>query len=85
MEYHEFQFCLLSRLSVASLSHSASSHCSCICMAQVPCLVTFVFCASFHPHVIHVCLTADWHLDCTRVDPFWFSSFDMVAELTLIW
>ena len=53
--------------SVASLSHCESFHCSCICMAQVPCLVTLVFvCASFHPHVIHVCLTADWHLDCAR-------------------
>ena len=39
------------------------------------CHVCFV-CASFHPHVIHDCLTADWHLDCTRVDPFWLSSFD---------
>ena len=33
------------------------------------------FCASFHPHVIHVCLTADWHLHYTRFDPFWLSSF----------
>ena len=47
MEYHEFQ-------SVASLSHCESFHCSCICMAQVPCLVTFVLFSSFHPHVIHV-------------------------------
>ena len=57
--------------SVASFSHCESFHCSCICMAQVPCLVTFCFvCASFHPHVIHVCLTADWHLDCTRDRPW---------------
>ena len=31
--------------SVASLSHCESFHCSCICMAQDPCLVTFVLLA----------------------------------------
>ena len=62
---------------VASLSHCESFslfmhlHGS----SSLSCHVCFV-CASFHPHVIHVCLTADWHLDCTRVDPFWLSSFD---------
>ena len=37
--------------SVASLSHCESFHFSCICMAQVPCLVTFVL---FAPRFIHM-------------------------------
>ena len=37
--------------SVASLSHCESFHCSCICMAQVPCLVTLVL---FAPRFIHM-------------------------------
>ena len=36
---------------VASLSHCESFHCSCICMAQDPCLFTFVF---FAPRFIHM-------------------------------
>ena len=64
MEYHELQFCLdlccivesLRILSLFMHLHGSSS---------LSCHVCFV-CASFHPHVIHVCLTADWHLDCTH-------------------
>ena len=37
--------------SVASLSHCESFHCSCICMAQDPCLVTFVL---FAPRFNHM-------------------------------
>ena len=74
MEYHAFQFCLALCCILFMHLHGSSS---------LSCHVCFV-CASFHPHVIHVRLTADWHLDCTCVDPFWLSSFDMVAELTLI-
>ena len=83
MEYHEFHFCLAWCCIVESLRilskfmHLRGS-------SSLSCHICFV-CASFHPHVVHVCLTADWHLDSTRVDPFWLSSFDMVAELTLIW
>ena len=74
MEYHEFQFCLawccivesLRNLSLFMPLYGSSSLSGYFCFV----------CASFHPHVIHVCLTTDWHLDCTRVDPFWLSSFD---------
>ena len=41
--------------SVGSLSHCESFHCSCICMAQDPCLVTFVL---FAPHFIHMSSTS---------------------------
>ena len=36
-----------------------------------PCLVTFVL---FAPRVIHVCLTADWHLDYARDRPILVTS-----------
>ena len=74
MEYHEFQFCLawcriVESLRIFSLfMHLHGSR-------SLSCHVCFV-CASFHPHVIHVCLTADWHLDCTRVDPLCLSSLN---------
>ena len=56
---------------------------------SLSCHVCFV-CALLSPHVIHVCFTVDWHLDCTRVDPFWsidihcsfsFSSFFSLSFL----
>ena len=73
MESHEFQFCLaLCFESLRILSLFMHLHGS----RSLSCHLCFV-CASFHPHVIHVCLAADWHLDCTRFDPFWLSSFDI--------
>ena len=63
------QCCIVESLRILSLFmhlHYSSS---------LSCHVCFV-CASFHPHVILVCLTADWHLDCTRVNQFCLYSFD---------
>ena len=88
VECHEFHSFVSP--SVAPLSHCESFHCSCICMAQAqvfdPCLVTFVL---FAPRVMHMSSMSAWPLTGTSTahatDPFWLPSFDLVAELTLIW
>ena len=67
-----FVSCLAWWCIVESQAHPFTVHAS--AWLKFP-LSHLSFCVSFHPHVIHVCLTADWHLDCTRVDPFWLSSF----------
>ena len=46
MEYHEFHFCLALCCIVESLRILP-----CICIAQVPCLVTFVL---FAPRFVHM-------------------------------
>ena len=50
---------------VASLSHCESFHCSCICMAQAPCLVTFVL---FAPRFIHMSSISAWPLTGTSTE-----------------
>ena len=58
--YHEFQYCLALCCIVVSLPiFSLFMH-----LNGSP----FV-CASCRPHVIHVCLIADWHFDCARDRP----------------
>ena len=55
-------------------------------MGQVPCFVTFVL---FAPRVIDMSSMSVRPLIGTSIahaiDPFWLSSFDTVAELTLMW
>ena len=64
-------------------------HGSSSCVWSLSCHVCFV-CASCHAHVIHVCLTADWHLDCARDWPilvifFWHGSGADVDLVSGIW